>query len=513
MAISRPTRDDLKRYASQLHFEADGDSGDMETLVEGILACADRIDAEPEPRFPLHEVRYPRVEPGRRATQDENPHNAWITFCRVEGADSGPLKGKTVGLKDNISLADVEMTCGSKVLEGYVPKFDATIVQRLLDAGSTIVGKLNMESFAFSGSSETSDFGEVPTPLNTDHLAGGSSSGSGAAPAAGDCDIALGGDQGGSIRVPSAWCGLVGIKPTSGLVPYTGVFAIDMSIDHTGPQARTVEDAATTLQVIAGEDVQDGIKMDPRQPAGVEAGDYTGQLGKGAQGLKVGWLSEGLGWDFSDAAVDDAFRAAMDALGELGAEVSEVSVPQHRISLDLWTTLAVAGAIDLIELDAVGTNYDGWYNTDLLPEFARLRRERGDLYPPTVKSAGLAALHLREPIGGVHYAKSQNIALGLRQAYNRLLDDVDVIAMPTTPMLPYKRDADLSVVDRVGRTLTMLANTANFDLTAHPALTVPCKLTEDNLPVGLMLVGRHFDEETLFRLAHAFEQQRDWKSR
>jgi amidase len=513
MPFERPTQDDLKRYAGQLHFRADGDLSDLETLVEGILECADRIEAEPEPEFEMHEVRYPRLEPGRRPTQDENPYNAWVTRCLVKGASDGTLSGKTVGLKDNVALADVEMTCGSKVLEGYVPKFDATIVHRLLDAGAEIIGKLNMESFAFSGSSETSDFGEVPTPLNTDHLAGGSSSGSGAAPAAGDCDISIGGDQGGSIRVPSAWCGLVGIKPTSGLVPYTGVFAIDMSIDHTGPQARTVEDAAATLQVIAGEDVQNGIKMDPRQPAGVKAGDYTGVLGKGIKDLKVGWLREGIGWEFSDAAVDDAFRAALDALGELGAQVTEVSVPQHRISLDLWTTLAVPGAIDLLEFEAVGTNFDGWYNTDLLPQFARLRRERGQLYPPTVKSAGLAALHMREPVGGLHYARSQNIALGLRRAYNRLLEDADILVMPTTPMLPYRADPDLSVVDRVGRTLTMLANTANFDLTAHPALTVPCKLTPESLPVGLMIVGRHFDEETLFRTAHAFEQQQDWRTR
>lgn len=513
MTFSRPSPEDLQRYARRLHFDADGDLGDLELLVEGILVCADRLEAEPEPQFELHQVRYPRVEPGRRPTPEENPYNAWVTRCLVSGAADGPLSGKTVGLKDNISLADVEMTCGSKVLEGYVPKFDATIVHRLLDAGATIVGKLNMESFAFSGSSDTSDFGEVPTPLNTAHLAGGSSSGSGVAPAVGDCDIAIGGDQGGSIRVPSAWCGIVGIKPTSGLVPYTGVFAIDMSIDHTGPQARTVEDAAATLQVIAGEDIQNGIKMDPRQPAGVQAGDYTGVLGKGVEELKVGWLREGLGWEFSDPEVDDAFRAAMDALGELGAQVSEVSLPQHLISLDLWTTLAVPGAIDLLELDAVGTNFDGWYNTDLLPEFARLRRERGQLYPPTVKAAGVAAIHMREPVGGLHYARAQNIALGLRQAYNRLLEEVDVIAMPTTPMLPYRRDPDMSVVDRVGRTLTMLANTANFDLTAHPALTVPCKLTPENLPVGLMLVGRHLDEETLFRTAHAFEQQQDWKTR
>ena len=513
MAISRPSRDELERYASALHFSIGDDMDDFEPLVDGILACAEKVDAEPEPRFELHEVRYPRVEPGRRPTPEENPYNAWVTRCRVDGAADGPLQGKTVGLKDNVSLAEVEMTCGTKVLEGFVPTLDATIVHRLLDAGATITGKLNMESFAFSGSSETSDFGEVPTPLNPEHLAGGSSSGSGAAPAAGDCDIAIGGDQGGSIRVPSAWCGLVGLKPTSGLVPYTGVFAIDMSIDHTGPQARTVEDAATTLAVIAGEDIQNGIKMDPRQPAGVKAGDYAAALGKGVSGLKVGWLREGLGWEMSDAAVDDAFRDAMDALGALGAEVREVSVPQHRIALDLWTTLGVQGGIDLLVLEAVGTNYDGWYNTDLLPEFARLRRERGQLYPPTLKTAGIAGMLCRERFGGVHYAKAQNIALGLRRQYDQLLQEVDVIAMPTTPMLPYRREPDLSVRERVGRTLTMLANTANFDLTAHPALTLPCKLTAENLPVGLMLVGRHFDEETLFRAAHAFEQQTDWKTR
>lgn len=502
----RPSREELEEHARRAHMSLDADElDDMQALVDGLLEMIERLEDVPEPDFGLA----PRAarEPGRRPSSDENPYNAWITRCEVRGSSSGLLAGKTVGIKDNIPVAGVEMTCGSALMEGYVPSVDATVVTRLLDAGATIVGKLNMESFAFSGSGDMSDFGDVVNPRNPEYLAAGSSGGSGAAPAAGDCDIALGADQGGSIRMPSAWCGIVGIKPTSGLVPYTGIFSIDMSIDHVGPHARTVEDAALALQAIAGEDVRDGIKMDPRQPAGVRAGEYVEACRQGVAGLRVGLLEEGIRWESSDAVVDEAIERAVEDLGRLGAEVKRVSVPQHRISQSLWTNVGVQGGGDLVELEGIGTNFDGWYNTELLDAFRTARLRQANKYPATMKSAILAASWLRSRFGGRHYARAQNIALGLRQAYDRALQEVDVLAMPTTPMLPFRRDESLTRLERTGRTLDNLLNTSTFDLTAHPGISVPCGESDEGLPIGLMLVGRHFEEETLFRVAHAYEQR------
>jgi amidase len=509
MKTAAPSRSELEEHARRAFLSLDEDElDDMHELVQGLLEMIERLEEQEEPDFGLV-PRDAQRDPGRRPTPEENPYNAWITRCEVRGASDGVLAGKTVGLKDNIPLAGVEMTCASRMLEGYVPTIDATVVTRLLEAGATIVGKLNMESFAFSGSGDVSDFGDVLNPRNLDYLAGGSSSGSGVAPAAGDCDVAIGADQGGSIRMPSAWCGIVGIKPTSGLVPYTGIFSIDMSIDHVGPHGRTVDDVARTLTAIAGEDVRNGVKMDPRQPHGVEAGDYLGALGAGVDGLRIGLLEEGIEWENSDAVVDDAIRRAVDAFGELGAEVKRVSVPQHRVSQSLWANIGVQGGGDLIQLEGVGTNFDGWYNTELLQTFRKARLERADEFPPTMKSAMLAASILRERSGGREYARAQNIALGLRQAYGRALEEVDLLAMPTTPMLPFRRDTGLTRLERIGRTLDNLMNTAPFDLTAHPAISVPCGSSDEGLPIGLMLVGRHFEEETLIRAAHAFEQASD----
>lgn len=310
--IHQPSQERLVELAAAAGLSLnDQEVEDYQQLVNSTLEAAERVAEADNPRFGVHDIKYTDRSPGYRPDADEDPYNAWITKFTVEGAEDGPLSGMEIGLKDNIALAGYEMTCGSSVLEGYVPQIDATVATRLLDAGATLTGKLNMESFAWSGSSDTSDFGTVETPHAEGYLTGGSSSGSGAAPAAGDCDAALGGDQGGSIRVPSAWSGLVGLKPTTGLVPYTGIFPIDRGYDHTGPQAKTVEDAAAILEAIAGEDLHDGLKMDPRQPRGVEADDYTGALDEDLEDISIGVLAEGFGWESSDEEVDTAVRDAI----------------------------------------------------------------------------------------------------------------------------------------------------------------------------------------------------------
>ena len=509
MPIRRPSRAELQEIAEDANMPLNEEELDeYGDLVAGTLDVLERIQEIPEPTFAPHETEYPNRSDAYRPAADENPHNAWITRVDVEGADSGPLAGKTIGLKDNVCLAGVEMTCGSQVLEGYVPDIDAMIVERLLDAGGTITGKLNMESFAFSGSSDTSDFGTVSNPRAPDHIAGGSSSGSGAAPAAGEVDIAIGGDQGGSIRIPASCCGIVGLKPTTGLIPYTGIFPIDHSLDHTGPMAESVEDVAAALSVMAGPD-----GLDPRQPAGLDAEEYTDALVDDVSDMTIAVLNEGFERAESDEAVNETVRDAIGDLKGMGAETVEASVPRHLDSLALWIAIAGQGGIQVLKQGGVGSLHDGWYNTGLAEAYAKFAKSDGRDFPASVKTTWLAIEHLnRQAKGSSFYAKAQNVTLAMREEYNEILDEADVIAMPTIPLQPFEIDPDLSRVERIGRSLPIAKNTAPFDLTHHPAISVPCGTTGD-LPVGLMLVGDRFDEKSVLRAAYAFERNTDWQER
>ncbi|MCG8694002.1 MAG: hypothetical protein MI806_22585, partial [Minwuiales bacterium] len=257
MTVKRPTPSQLREVAADLGMTfTDEDIQSYLGLMEGSIAAYDAIEAMPDY---LPEVKYPRT-PGYRPEGEENQLNAWYVKTTIQGADSGPLSGKTVALKDNVCLAGVPMMNGASTLEGYTPDVDATIVTRILDAGGTIVGKAHCEYFCLSGGSHTNATGPVHNPHKMGYSAGGSSSGSGALVGSGEVDMAIGGDQGGSIRIPAAFSGCYGMKPTHGLVPYTGVMPIEPTIDHTGPMTGNVSDNALLLEVIAGAD-----GLDPRQ--------------------------------------------------------------------------------------------------------------------------------------------------------------------------------------------------------------------------------------------------------
>ncbi|MBV9757017.1 MAG: amidase, partial [Alphaproteobacteria bacterium] len=275
--IKIPTLEQLREVAIELGFTM-GDQ-EIELQRQSLLpsfAAYNLLDHMPDE---LPEVKYPRT-PGRRPSAEENPHGAWYVKTEVQGAASGKLKGKKVALKDNICLAGVPLMNGASTMEGYVPDVDATVATRILDAGGTIVGKTVCEYFCFSGGSHTSATGPVHNPHRMGYSAGGSSSGSGVVVARGEVPMALGGDQGGSIRMPAAFCGIYGMKPTHGLVPYTGIMPIELTLDHTGPMTATVEDNALLLEVLAGPD-----GLDPRQyGAGPKA--YREALGRGAHGLR-----------------------------------------------------------------------------------------------------------------------------------------------------------------------------------------------------------------------------------
>jgi len=300
MTVRRPTMEQLLDIADSLGMSLS--DGEAQTYLENIAAgCAayDVVDQLPDY---LPEVKYPRMT-GYRPEPENNPYNAWYWKTEIKGAENGLLKGKKIVLKDNVALAGVPMMNGASTLEGYVPEIDATVATRILDAGGTIVGKSVCEYFCFSGGSHTSAPSAVINPHKTGYSAGGSSSGSAVLVSTGEVDMAIGGDQGGSIRMPASYTGVYGMKPTHGLVPYTGIMPIEVTIDHTGPMTGTVEDNALLLEVLAGED-----GMDPRQ-YNVQTAKYTDALGKGVAGLKIGVVKEGFGHSVSQTDVDEKVRA------------------------------------------------------------------------------------------------------------------------------------------------------------------------------------------------------------
>jgi amidase len=497
--VKAPTVEQLEEIARGYNLHLDEiEARSFLGLIEGTLGSYRRLDRLVEPELP---VRYSRSG-SHRPEPEENPLGAWYRKCSIKGATEGLLSGKRVAVKDNVCVAGIPMMNGSSTLEGYVPEFDATIVTRILDAGGEIVGKAVCEHLCFSGGSHTSDSGPVLNPHDRGRSAGGSSSGSAALVAAGECEMAIGGDQGGSIRIPSSWCGIYGLKPTYGLVPYTGVFPIELTLDHTGPMAANVSDVALLLQVIAGED-----GLDPRQ-RGVRTGDYSNSLVGGVQGLRIGVVSEGFEWlDLSEEDVDENVRESAQLFESLGAEVSEVSVPLHRDGLHIWNGIAIEGATELmVRGNGMGTNWKGHYLTSLLDAYAHGRTTRADDLSETVKLTLLLGQYLRDSYHGRYYAKAQNLGRRLGAAYDDVLDSVDLLVMPTLPMkatpLPA---ADAPREEVVARALEMIPNTAPFDVSGHPAMTVPCGLS-DGLPIGMMLVGRRWDEPTVLRAARAFEQ-------
>jgi amidase len=502
MTIQRPTRAELRELAEQANIPlTEAELDDYRQLVDGVLAQLEQVQALPKPTSEAEPEHGERTG-GYRPNADEDTLNVWIRKCEVAGAESGPLAERTVGLKDNVCLAGVELTCGSHMLEGYVPDVDATVVRRLLAAGATIAGKTNMESFSFSSLSTISDFGPVQNPAAPRYIAGGSSSGSAAAVAAGETDLAIGTDQGGSVRMPASICGVVGIKPTYGLVPFTGIFPIENTVDHVGPIAGTVQEVAEALDVLAGRD-----ELDARQPADLEPESYAAGLKSEAVDLDIVVLTEGFEQDTADEAVSAVAREAVADLNDQGASTIEVSVPPHRHGPELWTAIGGYGGHRVLQQGGVVTGSDGWYNTGLMQVFDKFARSgAGRDYPPTVKTTILAQSYLQRQYRPKLYGKAQNLVRQLRQRYDEILNDADVIAMPTVPVAPFEIDDEQSRIDRiVDSGLDPLgANTCPFNMTHHPAVTVPCG-EADGLPVGLMLVGDHFDDATVLRAAASVE--------
>ncbi len=450
----------------------------------------------------------PERAPGYRPSAEEDALRAWLWKCDIGGSDVGLLAGKTVSFKDHISVAGVPQVFASQAMEGFVPNVDATVVTRVLAAGGRVVGKHVMNGFV-------GDFGPAVNPHNPAHATGGSSSGSGAALAGGEVDVSFGGDQGGSVRIPAAYCGVVGLKPTFGLVSHFGAsFGAEMSVDHVGPMARRVELVAAALQAVAGYD-----PLDPRQRGEVpETIDVMTGLDAGVKGLRIGVLREGFAEPIQPE-IADAVHAAVRVLERAGATVSEVSVPEHARMDAAYQTLSLEGSMALFDSGLWGVGYKGYYPQSTATAVGRLWHDRIDMLPARTKLNFIAAELVRQTYHGGAYARAQNARAGFVAAFDEALSEVDLLAMPTcrtvAPKIePAPDDHRQAIDENLARNwivLPMAYNTKPTNYTGHPAIAIPCGKV-GGLPASLQLVGRSFDDGLVLRAAYAFQQSVDWET-
>jgi aspartyl-tRNA(Asn)/glutamyl-tRNA(Gln) amidotransferase subunit A len=417
------------------------------------------------------------------------------------GAPLGPLDGVPLGLKDVLCTRGVRSTAGSKILEGFVPPYDATVVARLARAGAVILGKLNMDEFAMGSSTENSGYFATRNPWDLSRVPGGSSGGSAAAVAADLAAATLGTDTGGSIRQPAAFCGTVGLKPTYGRVSRYGLIAFASSLDQIGPFAKDVEDAALMLQAIAGHDPMDSTS------AAVPVPDYAAGLGQGVEGLKVGipaeYFIEGL-----DPEVETAVRAAIEILKGLGAKTESVSLPHTEYGLAAYYVIGPAEASsNLARYDGVkfGLRVPG--ARDLIDMYSRTR---GAGFGAEVKRRVMLGTYaLSAGYYDAYYGKAQKVRTLVQRDFQKAFERVDVIVAPTTPSAAFKtgeKEDPLSMY--LNDVFTIPVNLAGL-----PGVSVPAGFTKGGLPVGLQVIGKAFDEAAVLRTAKAYEGATEWHKR
>jgi aspartyl-tRNA(Asn)/glutamyl-tRNA(Gln) amidotransferase subunit A len=412
-----------------------------------------------------------------------------------------PLAGVPVALKDNLCTRGVRTTASSRILEHFVPPYDATVVARLEAAGAVIVGKTNCDEFAMGSSNENSAFGPARNPWDTDRIPGGSSGGSAVAVAAGMSPLALGSDTGGSIRQPAALCGLVGLKPTYGRVSRYGLIAFASSLDQIGPFTHTVEDAAIAMHAIAGADPADATSAPQPVP------DYRAALDGDTRGLRIGVPRALLG-DGVDPEVLQAFEAALEVYRAGGAAVVDVTLAYAAAAIPVYYLVATAEASsNLARYDGVRYGFRAQGAT--LTEMYDRTRSQG--FGDEVKRRIVLGTYvLSAGYYDAYYLKAQQVRTLIRRDYEQAFEQVDVVAMPTSPTPAFR------IGERVSDPLQMyLADvfTVSANLAGLPAISVPCGFTASALPIGLQLTGRLFDEPTLLRAAHAYEQQTAWWTR
>lgn len=473
---------------------------ELEPAISELLAIADELLSLPS----AHPAQSPlRRSSGRRPTADEDPFNVFACLCEVDGRDEGPLAGRSVGIKDNIDVAGVPTGNASPTLP-YTPTTDAVVVERILAAGGRIVGKLNMDDYASGATGETSVHGPPLNPIDVTRSAGGSSGGSGAALRCSAVDFALGGDQGGSARIPASFCGVVALKATHGLIPSHGMTHLGHTIDYVCPMARSVNEVGVLLEVIAGDDWRD-----PQWVRGsLDAAESETELsGDDLSGLKVGVVRESVLDEICEAAVIANLTQTAAVLEERGAVVEEVSVPLWEYGAHITQTILSVLAGEMIRSEGEGRDHLGLINLERLDSFAVKRRSQGSLFPPYIKTWLIAGRYMQERYFGRPYGVLHNLRLTLRQNLDRALASCDVLLTPTTPTTAPRLLAEgVSGADKVQRVLGSIPyNTASLNLSGHPALAVPNGVDGSGLPTSAQIVGRRFDEARVLAVGRAVE--------
>ncbi|KAH7034713.1 amidase signature domain-containing protein [Microdochium trichocladiopsis] len=523
------------------------DSDDYHVLLAAVHDCAEQLEAMPDYQPEPDRKQYPREDIRRPADSEQQFGAAWAHRFLIRGASSSsssahgtttqpakssPLAGRKVCLKDCIAVADVPQFFGSDAFPAWTPSTDATVVTRVLDAGADVHGTCVCEAFCNSTSSFTSAQGTIENPHRAGYSAGGSTSGGGALVGGGVMDVAIGTDQGGSIRVPSSLCGCVGFKPTHGLVPYTGITSGDFIDDHAGPLTSSVLDTAACLDAIAG---YDGI--DDRSLGAAPHGSYSfhqtlqdlDTTERPLAGYKIGVLKEGFGLDISQPEVDALVRSAASKFTQLGATVEEVSIPEHLHGPLIWTIQQrIAGAAGVL-----GTAHGrrALYLTEF--EHARLPWTADNFHKlfPSTKNTVINGLYLSRNFPGL-YGKSVNIGRKIRDAYqDRLKGDgsgggsgggssgagFDLIVMPTVPVVAPRHGTRDTPRTCFAPSIGLTSNTAVFNVTGNPALSLPVGFAPARddpsvaLPVGMQIVGGLWQEEKILKAAHAWESRFDWR--
>ncbi|HOW59678.1 MAG TPA: Asp-tRNA(Asn)/Glu-tRNA(Gln) amidotransferase subunit GatA [Candidatus Omnitrophota bacterium] len=447
--------------------------------------------------FAKKEGAKPLVDAFQKRAETLNPKiNAFLRMVPgTAGTGSGIFRGVPVAVKDNICIEGQEVTCASKILIKHVPPYNATVIEKLKNAGITVSAQCNMDEFAFGSSCETSTFGPCKNPWDLTRVPGGSSGGSAASVAADMTLAALGSDTGGSIRQPAALCGVVGVKPTYGRVSRYGLIAFGSSFDQIGPITKTVEDAAILMNVISGHDLKDSTSAPEKVP------DFTQSLKRDVKGLRIGlpkeYFIEGI-----DPEVEKSVRVAADLYKKLGAEIKQISLPHTEYSVAVYYIVAVAEASsNLGRFD--GVEYGLRVPAKDLREMYFETRDQGFGHEAKRRIL-LGTFVLSAGYYEAYYLKGQKVRTLIRQDFEKAFKEVDLILSPTSPTAAFK------IGEKVADPLAMYLSdifTIPANLSGVPAMSVPCGFTSSGLPVGMQLMARPFDEATLFRAAHTFEQE------
>lgn len=448
-----------------------------------------------------HLARIAAVDPSLHAFLDVTAERARADADRIDAARQAgeslpPLAGVPLAIKDNLCTRGVRTTCASRMLEHFVPPYESTVTERLWRSGAVLLGKTNLDEFAMGGSTETSAFGPTGNPWNLEHVPGGSSGGSAAALASGECMAALGSDTGGSIRQPASFCGVVGLKPTYGRISRYGLVAFASSLDQVGPFTTTVADAAALLQVMAGSDPRDSTCLRAPVP------DYSATLADPIDGLRVGLVRECFDQEGLDPEVKASVLAAAEQLQALGADLVDVSCPRFNDGIATYYVIAPSEAsANLARYDGVKYGYRAEDADSLASMTARSRAEgfgaevqRRILIGTYALSAGYV---------DAYYKKAQQVRTLIRQDFDAAYRQVDVLLTPTAPTTSFRRGAhaDDPLAMYLADLLTIPANLAGL-----PAISVPCGFDEAGLPIGVQLIGNVLEEPRLLQVAHQYEQ-------